>query len=450
MKKAYRIFFIVPPLFGHIGPSLPVVKHLRDRGHIVAYFSGPPAESTLTKTGIDAFFSCNTYYDTVLNKQTLVKGFYEFYFNVARIYTVERLQHYYKELINALDTFNPDVVYLDTYDFIAEPVISRLNIPFAHVSAMVPAFFERDIPPIGTGWDIEHKWLNRFRLLSVLLFARPFIYKRKQNQKKALQSIYSQWNTFVFREISPYLYLLFSTDQFEYPRKRFIPQVFYIGPSINISSGRQLSDFPWQKIDTNRPLIYVATGTLFIEQYKTFYQYVLAALTDDNMPFPVHVVMAIGKQEYIDTLGKVPPNFTIVRYAPQLEILEKASLFITHGGVNSVNEALWHGTPMLVVHYGGDRLDVGRRVAYRNAGICMDLKDVSPETLRKHTAKLIQTPAYTQAAAKIKASYRMCRAGETAGDLILHLAQTRRPVYRSSKAPITFPRYADFKKLLKK
>lgn len=437
MKKKHRILFVVPTIFGHLGPSLPVVEHLLEDGHTVGYSSGSPAKPALSKIGIHEFFPRDAYHSTLLDKRILVKGIYELFYNIPKIYNIEFLKQYYRELIDAIESFKPDVIYLDTYDYLAEPLIAKTGIPYAHASAMVPFYFEWDIPPFGTGWDIGTPLINRLKLPFFVSLVGPFILKRQCNQKKALKSISRRWNKISFRDISPYLYMLFSTDKFEYPRKEFVPQMYCVGPSIIKKNEDQSPDFPWEKIDGSRPLIYIATGTLFINEYKDFYKNTLNALSDKHFPFPIQVVMAMGKQEYIDELGEIPPNFIVVPYAPQLELLKKSSLFITHGGANSVNEALLFGKPMLVVHWGGDRLDVGKRVDYRKAGICIDVKDATSERIRNHVIRLINEPVYTQSSEVIMDSYKKCDGGRTAADLVTHLANTRKPIYRRKGTPIT-------------
>ena len=50
-----------------------------------------------------------------------------------------------------------------------------------------------------------------------------------------------------------------------------------------------------------------------------------------------------------ETLGNIPSNIWTYSYVPQLEVLQHTDLFITHGGMNSVNEAMYYGVPMLVM-----------------------------------------------------------------------------------------------------
>jgi UDP:flavonoid glycosyltransferase YjiC (YdhE family) len=147
--------------------------------------------------------------------------------------------------------------------------------------------------------------------------------------------------------------------------------------------------------------------------------------------------MAIGKNRSVASFGKVPSNFIVVPYAPQIKLLPLASVVVTHGGVNSVNETLSFGKSMLVVHMGGDRIDMAARIVYRNAGIRLHAKRARAGRIQDAIIRLIKDPKYTQASEKIMHSFQRCDAPKTAADLIVRLADTRKPILRQKSAPIT-------------
>lgn len=72
-----------------------------------------------------------------------------------------------------------------------------------------------------------------------------------------------------------------------------------------------------------------------------FYQAV-AAFGDRN----VTVVLSVCRNFDQAKLGQVPQNLFINQFVDQMAILEKADLFITHDGRNSVNEALYYKVPV--------------------------------------------------------------------------------------------------------
>mmetsp|Transcript_8098 Transcript_8098/g.29889 ORF Transcript_8098/g.29889 Transcript_8098/m.29889 type:complete len:184 (-) Transcript_8098:149-700(-) len=121
----------------------------------------------------------------------------------------------------------------------------------------------------------------------------------------------------------------------------------------------------------HQTVIYVSFGTIVVEEYFDIFQQCLAwffaALfaafggRDDCL-----VVLVIGRaapmKELIERIGPVPRNVCVRRRVDQLEILSYCHLFITHGGNNSVNEALYTGKPMLCIPFFGDQIENSERV----------------------------------------------------------------------------------------
>ena len=108
-----------------------------------------------------------------------------------------------------------------------------------------------------------------------------------------------------------------------------------------------------------------------------------------------------------------------------------------------MNESLFFGKPMLVVHAGGDRLDMAKRVEYYHAGKCLDVEDATPFKIREDTFDILTNPEYQRSAQAIRHSYRRCNAGKTAAELMIRLAKTRKPILRKVGSYITLERYED-------
>lgn len=99
--------------------------------------------------------------------------------------------------------------------------------------------------------------------------------------------------------------------------------------------------------------------------------------------------MSIGKKCEVSQLGEIPPNFLVKSFLPQLEILKRADVFVTHAGFNSVNEALYFGVPMLALPQVNDQHMVAKRLVSMQLGMTESIKELSPEKLRSRTETLI-------------------------------------------------------------
>jgi len=95
---------------------------------------------------------------------------------------------------------------------------------------------------------------------------------------------------------------------------------------------------------------------------------------------------------------------------PQLELLEKVDLFITHGGMNSVNEGLNCGVPLVIVPQQIEQAFNGRQVARQGAGVI--LADRPPygrpdvHVFRRTVDKVLADPTYRLHAERLGRSFR--------------------------------------------
>ena len=78
----------------------------------------------------------------------------------------------------------------------------------------------------------------------------------------------------------------------------------------------------------------------------------------------------------------VPANFHIYSWVPQVQALELADVFITHGGMNSVSESLAAGVPMVVIPFGSDQPVNGQRVTKLGVGRVLNMRNVNKKTLK--------------------------------------------------------------------
>jgi len=99
-----------------------------------------------------------------------------------------------------------------------------------------------------------------------------------------------------------------------------------------------------------------------------------AAIGLKNLQF----VLAVGGQLDPKRLGAVPANVMVVSHAPQIEVLKRSSLCITHAGLNTVLESLASGIPMLAVPITNDQPGVAARIAEKKVGVVLSPEQASP------------------------------------------------------------------------
>lgn len=94
------------------------------------------------------------------------------------------------------------------------------------------------------------------------------------------------------------------------------------------------------------------------------------------------VILALGTRVSLESLGTPPANFLIVPRVPQIALLERVRAFVSHGGMNSVNESLSFGVPLVVIPQMSEQELVGRQVEALGAGVCLTRGAVKAEAWR--------------------------------------------------------------------
>ena len=121
----------------------------------------------------------------------------------------------------------------------------------------------------------------------------------------------------------------------------------------------------------------------------------------------IDIIMSIGKRININDLGVIPKNFKLYSYIPQLEVLKKVDLFITHGGMNSTSEGLYHNIPLIIVPQFGDQATVAKRVSTLGASIALIGRDnYTADSIKLAMDKILFDNSYKENAFKIGKSLR--------------------------------------------
>ena len=116
------------------------------------------------------------------------------------------------------------------------------------------------------------------------------------------------------------------------------------------------------KPNSDMKLVYASMGTVFNVNLFIF-DHIIEAIQTFNLETDsssvkaeqLRVIISTGDSEVYQKFmrkaknegWKMPENIVFQPFVPQIEILKRASLFITHAGMNSVNEAIFYGVPVI-------------------------------------------------------------------------------------------------------
>jgi zeaxanthin glucosyltransferase len=201
-------------------------------------------------------------------------------------------------------------------------------------------------------------------------------------------------------------------EEFDFPGIPWPSQFHYAGPFFD-EAGRKPIPFPWGKLD-GRPLVYASLGTL-VNGLDSIYKTILPAVARMS---ELQVVLAKGNNIELADLGPIPSNVIVVDRAPQIELLKRAALSITHAGLNTALESLAYGVPMVAIPIGYDQFGVAARITYHGVGESLEVDGLSVDTLHALIQRVLNTRSYREKAQYFKNIISQRRGLEVAAETI--------------------------------
>ncbi len=153
----------------------------------------------------------------------------------------------------------------------------------------------------------------------------------------------------------------------------------------------------------SKPLIYCSLGTIStIHNGRSIY--LLRKIIKAVAHQPWQVLLSTGSGIDVKKLGDIPSNIQIYSTLPQLKILRRADLMITHGGLNSVVECILFEVPMIVCPLNNmwDQNGNAARVAYHEIGIQNNLHQQSAKTLTRKVGQVLQSNMFRRNIAQMR------------------------------------------------
>jgi len=203
------------------------------------------------------------------------------------------------------------------------------------------------------------------------------------------------WNS-VASTVSPLALITQVPQAFDFESSHWPSQFHHTGPFHN-SKGRENVDFPWERL-TGEPLVYASMGTILNGQVDVFRTIVAAVAKNKNL----QLVLSIGDQIDPKRIGPVPNNAIVVKRAPQLELLKRATVCITHAGLNTVLESLAQGVPQLAIPITYDQPGVAARIAHKKTGVVTSLDKSTADHLASLLNKVLTDPTYRENARRLQ------------------------------------------------
>jgi len=389
-----RFLFVVPPFVGHINPTISVGRELAERGHEVAWvgYRDPlerllPQDSRLLpldppgETGIDT--------QALKQRFQSVRGFKNLKLMWDEVF-IPLARSMLPGVRKAAEEFRPDVLISDQQTLAGALVARSLGLTWA-TSATTPA--DR-VTALG--------WL-------------PKILEWIEDRLAALQLEVGLEPARV-PEDSPDLVLSFVTESLTGPLPAHLTQYRLVGPAI--SRRPDATDFPWERLQPDIPKVLVSLGTLNAERGGEFFEKIKRALG----PLPIQVIL-VAPQSF----GPFPENFIVQPWVPQLDLLPKIDLLLSHAGSNAVCEALAHDLPLVVVPITDGQPVVAQQVANSGCGIRLSFTRSGSPEIRDAVERALTDPKFREAARRIRRSFDAAGGAARAAELLQMLARGDKP-----------------------
>jgi UDP:flavonoid glycosyltransferase YjiC (YdhE family) len=399
---------------GHYYPLTALGRRLQSRGHDVVYFQVADLERPIRAAGLqfrqlgrDDFPPGSLRArDEEVGKLT---GFAALRCGLRGVKRNAKML--FRDAPDAIRDEGVDSLIVDQVEMAGGTVAEHLGLPFISVAAALPINTDPLTPHCLFPWPHRAGVLARLRnRLGNLAFewigSGVLNVINRQRRAWGLPSAGNVQS--LFSRLSQVTQL---PAALELPGRR-PPQVHHTGPWTDVTA-REQTHFPWSRLDPGRTLVYASMGTLLNGVVRTFQMIAEACAGLD-----LQLVISLGGGQDPALLGDLPGDPIVVGYAPQLQLIRRAALTISHGGLNTALESLAQGVPMVVLPVTYDQPGVGSRVEWAGVGQSIPVGRLTVDRLRDSVRTVLGDPAYRERASRLQSSIEAADGLNQAADLI--------------------------------
>ena len=389
-----KIVFFCIPAAGHTNPTLGVVSELVRRGHEVWYYSYSLFRQKIEACGAH-FVACDDYdQEKRLSPEDGRRIGDDLAFSTKIL--VDTTLALDEPVCSHMKQLQPDCIVADSMAVWGKAVAMKLHIPF--VSSTTTFAFNRYSAkimkqPLG-------------QALKMLLSMG----KIKKDLARLTERGYPIHNILdILQNDDATDTVVYTSSAFQPCADTFSSHYSFVGPSI------RPVETTFRK--TGKTLVYISLGTV-VNDAAAFYHSCIQALAD----VPCQVVLSVGNLVSLEQFRQLPSNIQVYPSVDQMAVLEKADVFLSHCGMNSVNESLWFGVPLVSFPQTTEQSGVAARA--EELGAALRLRASSPKAIRQTVEQVLSDPSYRQSAQSISEDFRACTGAAGAADKILSLCRS--------------------------
>ncbi|MGI9243290.1 MAG: glycosyltransferase [Verrucomicrobiales bacterium] len=413
MEK-HHFAVLCPEASGHVLPMSALTVELAGRGHQITYITTADGVERCQSTGVESRLVGEEQFPLGVNRRMFdtlgrLTGLAAAKY-VLRIY--ERgMGVMLDEAPQQVRDCGADVLLADETWWVARTLSQQLDLPYLSVCNALPFHPDELHPPMFSAAPFRTGYLSRvknrmsYRLIDVTMGRMRRMIMRSRREQGLPK--------YRFREENASRLATFAQipEAFDFPRDSPDPWFHYVG-GLHSSSVRKPVEFPWDKLD-GRPLIYASLGTLQNRLLDVF-----RAIASAAADLPVQLVISLGGGAEPEELGELDGDPIVVRFAPQLKLIEAADLVVTHAGMNTTVEALAKGRPMLALPVTNDQPGVAARIVHSGCGLMIPIARADAPRIRQALQTMLGDPGFREQAEKMAEANREAGGAARAADLI--------------------------------
>lgn len=390
-----KIVFFCIPAHGHTNPTLGVVKELVERGHEVLYYSYEPFRTKIESAGA-RFVPCDKYdAELSLDPKDAHKVGKDLALSTRLL--VDTTLSLDDMVCEEMMKLKPDCIVADSMAVWGKAVALKLGIPFIS-STTTFAFNQHSSKIMKQGLG---------ELFGMLL-SMPKIgkdIKRLQDKGYPITNILD-----IIQNDNNTNTIVYTSPEFQPCAETFSDKYAFVGPSIRPAESSIVKE--------KEKLVYISMGTVN-NNMISLYKNCIEALKDMDY----QVIMSVGEETDISALGQLPANISVYPKVDQMAVLKEADVFLSHCGMNSVNESLYYSVPLVMYPQTSEQGGVATRVEQVGAGLKLQKKTAS--AIREAVEKVLGDSNYQLSAARIADGFRKCSGASGAADKILKVIEEK-------------------------
>jgi zeaxanthin glucosyltransferase len=402
------LLVITPDYASHAMPLLTIAQAWQRRGQRVVVATGPAMAPLVRRVGMEyteLIMSRGSNAGVIRTKQARDEeaDSLEAFFSATKLGMIETLRFQAQaratdllwrprqvawRTMRIVDTHAPDTILVDHLAFASTIGLRALDVPYGDVVLGHPTAL-----PLGDElYGVPSAWPpvlspDAVEMQSLRATARGVAEAFTYAYNDALQAI-APGQASVEDAFAAHGDLVL----YNYPaalhgsaRTAKLPRHAFLGSAVRTETSDP-DVYAWLDRNDPRPLVVVSLGTFLSARAD-----VLARITAALRLVDVRVAMAIGDNDP-DAIGPTPDDWLVRTSLPQVALLEHAALLVTHGGNNSVTEALTYAVPMLVLPFSTDQFDGAAAVERSLAGVALDPNSASRPLIAGAVRGLLRNP----------------------------------------------------------